>query len=116
MDTTPIRAIVETTSSRRDRNGNCYHYAHFYNPAKGRNTRVAVRDMGGTDNARCLANRYFGGHESVLSFERELPIREWDRTVRFLEFVGYEGSKQVKAALADLFDVEMPDYERDRDY
>jgi len=116
MDTTPIRAIVETTSSRRDLNGNCYHYARFYNPDKGRNTCVAVRDMGGTDNARCLANSYFGGHERVLSFERELPIREWKRTVRFLEFVGYEGSKQVKAALADLFDVEMPDYERDRDY
>jgi len=101
---TATKVIVEVVSSQRDVNGNRYHFARFYNPAKGRQNYVCI-EVGGESNARQIAYELAGkDYEATLCFELTLPKREWKR-VRPERAGMYEGSPEAKAALAILFDV-----------
>ena len=102
---TATTVIVEIISSQIDRNGNRYHFAIFYNPAKGRQHRVCM-EVGGESNARLMAYELAGkDFERLLAFECSLPKLEWKRRHRLANCITYEGSPEAKAALAALFDV-----------
>lgn len=94
--------IVETVSSETDQNGNRYHFAVFYNPAKGRQHSVAL-EVGGESNARHIAYKIAGDWEGTLCFERTLPKREWQRAKGFAKVETYEGSQQASVLLGKLF-------------
>jgi hypothetical protein len=102
---TATTVIVEIVSSQIDRNGNRYHFAIFYNPAKGRQRRVCM-EVGGESNARTMAYELAEkDFERILTFECTLPKREWQRRRTLANCVTYEGSPEAKAALAALFNV-----------
>lgn len=102
---TPTAVIVETVSSLTDRNGNHYHFAIFYNPAKGRQHSVCI-DVGGESNARHIAYELAGkDYERTLCFESHLGKRDWQRVRANAKPISYERSPEAKAALAALFDV-----------
>ena len=106
-----IRIIVHVTTSKRDLNGNCYHFAKFYNTKKGRFNHVVVDSLGGEDNAAHIAYKLAGGDwEQILVFVATLPIRQWHREHAKLRnaatkgaiSMDYEGSKESTIALAAL--------------
>ena len=98
----PVKAIVQTITSTRDLNGNCYHIAVIYNPAKGRNAFVRL-EVGGESNAAHLAYTLAGNDwEGVVSLQTLLPKRQWQALRKQSAWL-YEGSQQAKQALADLF-------------
>ncbi len=98
---TPIRVIVETVSSARDVNGNCYHFATFYTPKKGRQQSVRMH-VHGESNARSIAYRLAGrDHEGVLSFASTIAKRDWK--IRATCIGMSEGSDAANCALAKLF-------------
>lgn len=99
---TPIRCIVQTLTSVQDLNGNSYHIAIFWNPAKGRHASVSL-EVGGPSNARGIALKYVGGdYEKILSLEQTIPKREWQRYRNTLGAM-IEGFPEADAALAKLF-------------
>ncbi len=97
----PIRCIVETITSARDVNGNCYHFAAFYSPAKGRHDRV-VMEVASPSNARSFANAILKDVEAILDFEHTLAKREWQHARKCAGVRLYEGSDESKAALRAL--------------
>lgn len=98
---TQTRVITETVSSELDRNGNRYHFARFYNPAKGRSECVSM-EVGGDSNAKYIAHDLAGGDwEATLSFQCSLPKKEWQRERKRVTL--YEGTTEATAALALLF-------------
>jgi hypothetical protein len=108
MPRTPaIRCIVQTLSSVRDVNGNSYHVAIFYCPAKGRHARVRL-EVGGPSNARGIALKYVGGdYEKILSLEQTIPKREWQNYRRNPDIM-IEGFPEADAAMAKLFGKAKP--------
>lgn len=97
--------IVETITSQRDVNGNCYHLARFYNPAKGRQHSVLM-EVGGESNARHIAYRLAGNdYEGTLVFESVIPKSQFRMLSCGVKL--YEGSKEAEAALAELFAVKV---------
>lgn len=100
---TATTVIVETITSERDRNGNCYHLAVFYNPAKGRQQCVRM-GVGGQSNARHIAYRLAGNDwERTLCFESTVPKSQFKRL--YSDITLYEGDVEANAALAALFGV-----------
>jgi hypothetical protein len=106
MNPTPIRIIVEVTSSFPDTNGNRYHFARFWNAQKGRQESVAINDISGVSNARAVAYELAGrDYEATLVFERAVTKTEFRKLTRGTVFAGYEGAEAVQRALADLMRV-----------
>lgn len=100
----PTRVIVETVSSRSDQYGNRYHFARFYNPARGRQQSVAAR-VAAPGNANAIAYRLAGQDwEGTFCRESVLPIRQWNRAVIDAEVTLREDTPELAAALAELFD------------
>lgn len=96
-----IRFIIETVSSRRDINGNRYHYATITSTATEK--RLKVRDIGGPSNARGMvmnANPAYCGE--LYSVEREIPIREFDRARRFHETGAFMEHEVTATMICDL--------------
>lgn len=95
--------IVQIVSSATDSNGNRYHFAVFYNPAKGRQHSVAL-EVGGESNARHIAYKLAGNdYEGTLCFEQTLTKREWQRAKAFAKVETYEGSEKATDLLRSLF-------------
>lgn len=102
----PIRVIVQVFTSERDRNGNCYHFARFTNPAKGRNASITV-EVGGRSNAEIMGKRLAGGDwEATFCAEQTMGKRDWQYARKHSEGgVSYEGNAETNSALCALFDV-----------
>ena len=94
-----VKVIVNTISSKRDVNGNTYHFARFYNPKKSRD--FVTLEVGSRSNAEGLAYDYAGGWDTTICIESELPIREW-RHCRPDDAL-YEGCDAAKTALDVLY-------------
>lgn len=71
-----IRFIVETITSERDRNGNCYHFARITSTLTGRSLSVQV---GGNGNARALVKAVGDTWDSLHSVEITIPKRQWQQ-------------------------------------
>lgn len=76
-----IRFIVETVTSERDRNGNCYHFARVTSTVTGKT--LCIAEVGGTTNARWIVTRSVSndGHYPVHTVETTLPKRQWQHCV-----------------------------------
>jgi hypothetical protein len=74
----PIRAIVRTFTSERDRNGNVYHYCMIYDVRQGVYKTINV-ETGGPDNGGSMVGRILGdrGCSTVLCTEETIPKRLW---------------------------------------
>jgi len=100
----PTRVIVDTVSSRTDMYGNRYHFARFYNPAKGRQVSV-VATVAAPGNANAIAYRLAGEDwEGTLCHESELPIRRWNAAEKAAGVRLREDTPELEAALTELFD------------
>ncbi len=98
-----ILALVETFTSSRDVNGNCYHFARFWNTEKGRDESVTL-EVGGESNGQHLAYKAIGNDwEKVMCFQSVLPKREWSRIRKSFGNVLYEGSPEAKEAISNLY-------------
>ena len=96
----PIRAIVRTFTSERDRNGNCYSFAFIYNPAAGIYKFVAVDDPCGISTLlQEIAGAGFG---TVLEIQEVMPKREWQSKHKN-HAMHYSHTAGCRAALAELF-------------
>lgn len=99
---TPIKIIVETIASERDRNGNCYTFARFYLPSKGRSAAL-VAHVDGESNARSIAYNAAGKDwETVLAFESTIPKREWTEAAKGAH---YDSMADATAILAEALRV-----------
>lgn len=76
-------ATLETLNSRRDRAGNCYFAFTYTDHATGKTVSATV--TGGEANVRGILFELNGKSwepRNVFTTSRELPIREFDRTVK----------------------------------
>jgi hypothetical protein len=98
---TPIRVIATTYTSARDLNGNCYHWARFINPTRGRHTSVVI-NTGGESNAVHLAWLAAGeDHEGTHCTQVVQAKRDWKRGLP--DGMMYEGTEAANRAMARLF-------------
>ena len=108
-----IKVIAQIKSSKRDINGNTYHFAVFYNPQKDRHHSVVVDNLGSASNGEHLAYTLSGGDwEKTLVFTSVLPIKQWNRENKWATDLPmdnykniYYGSKGNTQALHDLYDI-----------
>ena len=106
-----IDIIIHVKTSKRDTNGNCYHFGVVWNTAKDRNERVVVDGLGGEGNAHGIAHELVDREwERTLVICSTLPIREWQREHKRLiaakkngwVSMEYEGSSALTDALSAL--------------
>jgi hypothetical protein len=98
-DAKPIKAIIRTYVSERDRNGNCYKFSMIYAVQSGIYTFVAVEDFS-TTILTDLGVKW----SEYLEIDSCIPKREWQARRRNLE-VHYPHTPEYRAAMADLFEV-----------
>lgn len=97
------KVVAHIISSKRDVNGNTYHFGLFYNPEHGRQERLAVH-LGGESNGEHLAWQLAGEEwEQTLVFRSELPIREWNRQVKHAQPEAWLGTDTAKATMLKLW-------------
>ena len=73
-----IRYIVETISSKTDRNGNRYHFARVTSTLSGNS--LVIDHVGDESNAASLVRRLTGADWSeVHRTESTLGLRDWSR-------------------------------------
>lgn len=88
-----IRFILETVSSKIDRNGNRYHFVIVTSTKTGNSFKS---DIGGQSNARGKIRSLLGlGWEDFLSIESEIPIREWNRAAKDFDYFEHELTKKA---------------------
>jgi len=96
---TPIQCIVETLSTKGDRNGNRVHISVFYNPKCGKHECVRVI-TNGEKNGVSMAFRLFNDWEPIVSFEAAITEKQFDRLSQGCMI---EGDINTDNALAGLF-------------
>ena len=80
-----IKYIVQTTTSVRDYNGNCYHFARITSTKTGKS--IVIDGIGGDDNAAALLLRtpddgtkpVAAGWHEIHSFQAWARKRDWQR-------------------------------------
>jgi len=98
-----IKWIVDITSSNTDRNGNRYHIARYTRVSDGKGKTFHVN---AESNAESVAQELAGGNwPGVHTTRQSVPVREYQRLVRFYE-PDYlndcnkpEAAKRIRAAL-----------------
>ncbi len=76
-----IKYIIETISSLRDRNGNCYHFARITSTKTGNSLTV---DVASASNASGMVRRLLNlPWNAVHCVERWESIRDWQRAKQF---------------------------------
>lgn len=93
-----IKLIVETVTSERDLNGNCYHAAIFVSTRTGE--RMTVRDIGGESNARGAAREAGLEWDELYCTQAVIPKRQWQHTVK--GYGPYLTGEQLAAKLKAL--------------
>ena len=87
MSRGPIKAALHIINSRRDIYGNCYWAATYTDTATGRGCSFTV-----AARSNCEVAMYRGGmehqHGEVLTTYEELPIRQYNRTVKGWPYAG----------------------------
>lgn len=95
----PIRTIVRTFVSERDRNGNCYKFSMIYAVSAGIHKIVTVEDFS-TSIFPDLGIRW----GEYLEIESCIPKREWQAKRKSLS-THYAHTPEYKAAMLELFGV-----------
>ena len=74
-----IRFLIDTTVSKRDISGNCYHYSIVTSTSTGQS--VTIRAGWGSDGGNIKAALHKAGieWEEMRYTERTLPIRQWNK-------------------------------------
>jgi len=91
-----IKYIVHTTTSNRDLNGNCYHFARITSTKTGKS--IVIDGVGGDSNAAGLLLRrdektgksIAKNWNEVHTYQTFEPKREWQRMNKFAN--GFNGS------------------------
>ena len=90
-----IKYIVHTTSSLRDYNGNCYHFARITSVKTKKS--LVISDVGGESNATALLFRKDDNGKALASSWEEIysvqtweKKRDWQRMNNFAN--GFDGS------------------------
>src|SRR5258706_15420405 len=76
----PIKVILESLYSKRDRNGNCYWAFRYTDTATGK--QVVGNISGGESNIRSMLRPLGLDSETVHSTITEIPIREFNRLTK----------------------------------
>lgn len=106
MKHTPAPAYVatlETLNSRPDNAGNRYFAFVYTDHTTGRTARGTV--CGGESNVRQILFELNGGSwepRNVLTTARELPIREYNRTIKGWPYAGCTGPQLAAFVRAEL--------------
>jgi hypothetical protein len=82
----PIKAVLQSIYSKRDRNGNCYWSFRFTDTATGKSVEGTI--SGGESNVRSMLGPLGLSGEEVHSSTIELPIREWNRLTKEFRYAG----------------------------
>lgn len=96
----PIKAIIQTFISERDRNGNCYKFSMVYAVSAGIHKIVTVEDFS-TSVFPDLGIKW----GEYLEIESCIPKREWQAKRRNLKDTFYPHQPEYFAALRNLFGV-----------
>jgi hypothetical protein len=95
--------IIEISSSRIDVNGNRYHAATVLNKETG---KQLLLNIDGTSNLRGALLGLFGEWEEQKKhshvFERELPIREFNRFSKLAVYAGCTGPEIAQMIHSEL--------------
>lgn len=75
-----IRFIVDTYTSERDRNGNCYHWSRITSTLTGKS--IAVSDLGGESNTSSYVRRVIDepgedSYRAISSRQIVVPKKQW---------------------------------------
>lgn len=96
----PIKAIVRTFTSERDRDGNCYKFAFIYSAAAGIYKFVAVDDPCGISTLlKEVSGVEFG---QALEVEEVMPKRLWAAKHKNYT-MHYSHTDGCRRALVELF-------------
>ena len=94
-----IKYIVQTTTSVRDYNGNCYHFARITSTKTGKS--IVIDGIGGDDNAAALLLRtpddgtkpVAAGWHEIHSSQAWARKRDWQRMSKFAG--GFDGDDYI---------------------
>lgn len=96
-----IKAILRITSRKRDTDGNTYHHAHLINTISGDSISFKTpAPCNATHELRTALGYEFG---NFIEFHRWLGIREYDRTVKYIDFAEVYTSEETQQAIKNLF-------------
>lgn len=98
----PIKAILESIYSKRDRNGNCYWAFRYTDTATGK--QVTGNISGGESNIRSMLRPLGLDSETTYSTIIEMPIREFNKLTKPWGYAGCtseELAKYVRTKLAE---------------
>lgn len=101
-----IRFIVEQVSSARDRNGNCYHFAHITSTTTGKRLTIVDCGRGNPKNLACRAldlEKHPNVWAAVHCVESEIPIRQWQNAVKH-----FKRRYEHEITLQDILALEQP--------
>ena len=82
----PIKAILESLYSKRDRNGNCYWAFRYTDTATGK--QVVGNISGGESNIRSMLRPLGLDSENAYQTITEIPIREFNRLTKPWGYAG----------------------------
>ena len=97
----PIKAILESLYSKRDRNGNTYWAFRWTDVITG--TKVVGTVSGGESNISCIVREMGLDWESCHYTLTEMPIREFNRLTKEWKYAGCppaELAKYIRDAIA----------------
>ncbi len=96
----PIKAILETLYSRRDRAGNCYYSFKYTDVASGKQVYGTV--SGGQSNVDSIIREMGYTSEEVYSTTKELAIRDFNYITREWAYGGCRADELVAFIRAKL--------------
>ncbi len=82
----PIKAILESLYSKRDRNGNCYWAFRYTDTATGK--QVVGTISGGESNIAAIRRVMKLEYEECFYTVTEMPIREFNRLTKQWAYAG----------------------------
>jgi hypothetical protein len=82
----PVKVILETLYSRRDKSGNCYFAFRYTDAASGK--QVVGTASGGESNVRSMLRPLGLDSEEVYSTIKDLGIREFNYLTRNWPYAG----------------------------
>ena len=88
-----IKAILEAINSKRDRNGNCYYFMRYTDIKSGKTVYGTI--SGGESNIYSVIRAKGLESKEVYFSTVELPIREFNREVKNMEYAGCRGEEIV---------------------
>ena len=88
------KAIIEAVNSKRDINGNCYWFVRYTDTKTGKTVEGNV--SGGESNIRSIIREMGLTYDEVYFNTIELPIREWNRQNKGMEYAGCRAEELVK--------------------